>query len=102
MGHSLHRVGWLGAAGLCAASAAWGAGCAVHEMAEEAWFQTRRSLRPTAGGYRDDAEEVTEDWSEVRELGRRDQKSVNDDPAWYRKYFMSEMSRDIERNLGYE
>ena len=102
MGSSFHRTAWLGAAALCGASAVWGAGCAVADMADEAWFQTRQVLRPTGGGYRDDAEEVTEDWSEVRELGRRDQSSVNDDPGWYRKYFMSEKARDIESNLGYD
>ncbi|MFH5805072.1 hypothetical protein [Alienimonas sp. DA493] len=102
MSRSSHRVAWFGAAALCAASCLASAGCAVKDMAEEAWFQTRRTLRPTSKGYEDPAENPADDWSEVRRFGRPNQESVEDDPDWYRKHFMSEKARDIEHNLGYD
>ena len=102
MDRPAHRTAWRGAAALCGASLLWAGGCAVGDMAQEAWFQTKQTLRPSSAGYVDDAEVVTEDWSEVHDLGRREQPRVSDDPGWYRKYFMSEKARDIESNLGFE
>ena len=102
MSTSTQRAAWFGAALLCAASGLGSAGCAVADMAEEAWFQTTRALKPSSDGYRDDTENPTDDWSEVREIGRADQELVEDDEDWYRKHFMSAKARDIERNLGFD
>lgn len=102
MSKSSHRTAWLGAALLCAASALGSAGCAVADMAEEAWFQTKQTLTPTTGDYLDPTEHVADDWSEVRELGRADQEPLEDDEDWYRKWFMSTKAREVERNLGIE
>ena len=102
MCRSFHRRAWLAGAALCAWAAVGSAGCAVADMAEEAWFQTTRTLTPRSAGYRDDTEEPSEDWSEVRELGRPDQELVEEDPDWYRRLFMSAKARDIERNLGFD
>ena len=98
----LHKLA-AGAVGLGVLSAG---GCAAVNMAgdaaQEAWFQTKQTLRPDRNGYVDDAELVKEDWGDAAELGRRDQPRVADDPAWYRNIFMSEKARDIESNLGYD
>ena len=103
MSRAPHRRAWLAAALLCAASGLGSAGCAVTDMAEEAWFQTTQSLRADGtAGYRDDTDEPTEDWSEVREIGRAGQVTVEDDEDWYRKWFMSAKARDIEKNLGFD
>ena len=102
----LHRSAWRGAAALCGASLLWAGGCAVAQtagdMAQEAWFQTKQTLTPRGTGYEDGAEVVTDDWSEVHDLGRRGEERISDDPGWYRKYVMSEKARDIEANLGFE
>ena len=103
MGHPPHRSAWRGAAALCGVSLIWAGGCAVGDYAQEAWFQTKQTLRPNGGGYQDDAEVVREDWGEVHALGgRRNQGRVADDDPWYRNYFMSSKARDIESNLGFE
>ena len=102
MGTRTHAAGWAGAAALGLGCALFAGGCAVADMAEEAWFQTKQTLRPSAGGYVDDAETVKEDWSEAGRLGRPNQAKVEDDPDWYRKYFMSAKARDIEGNLGFD
>ncbi|NNJ25698.1 hypothetical protein [Alienimonas chondri] len=102
MSRSPHRTAWLGAASICVASCLGSVGCAVSDMAEEAWFQTKRTLTPSSEGYLDPTENVADDWGEVREFGRPDQELVEDDPDWYRKYFMSAKARDIEGNLGYD
>ncbi len=71
MSNSSHRTAWLGAAAVCVASCLGSAGCAVADMAEEAWFQTTQAIRPSGtAGYDDPTETLTEDWSEVRKLGR--------------------------------
>ena len=99
---SRFAAAWAGAAawGLCCAL--WAGGCALRDAAEEAWFQTTRTLKVDGGDYVDGAETVLDDWGEVRELGRPGQAGNSDDEDWYRKYIMSEKSRDIERNLGLE
>lgn len=102
MSRSSHRTAWFGAAVLYAASCLASAGCAVKDMAQEAWFQTKQTLTPTSKGYLDPAENPTDDWSEVREIGRGDAELVEDDPDWYREKFMSAKARDIEKNLGYD
>ena len=103
MGTPPHRFARRGAAAFCGVSLLWAGGCAVGDFAQEAWFQTKQTLRPNAGGYQDDAETVREDWSEVHDLGgRRNRARVADDDAWYRKWVMSSKARDIESNLGFE
>ncbi|MEM9702352.1 MAG: hypothetical protein AAF907_07905 [Planctomycetota bacterium] len=102
MSHSSHRTAWLGAAAVCLASCFGSAGCVVAEMAEEAWFQTTRTLDPNTKDYVDPTENLTQDWSEAGEIGRADQERIQDDPAWYQDWFMSPKARDIERNLGFD
>ena len=103
MSKSSHRTAWLGATLLCAASAMGSAGCAVADMAEEAWFQTqtdrsppappaistRRSTSPTTGARSANSAAPT-------------RTPLEDDEDWYRKWFMSTKAREVERNLGIE
>ena len=102
MSRSPHRAAWYGAAVLCVFSCFGSVGCVVADMAEEAWFQTRQALRPSADGYSDPTENPADDWSEVRKFGRPDQKLIRDDESWYNKTFKSPKARDIERNLGFD
>ena len=103
MGGPIHRRGAACGLILGGLTLAGSAGCALKDMADEAWFQTKQSLVPRGdAGYRDDTADPSEDWSEVGRIGRGDRDLVEEDEDWYRKYFMSEKHRQIERNLGFD
>ena len=77
------------------------AGCAVMEPvgAMARYAKSLLTFRPS--DYSNPTEEEVDPWiEEAGEEARAGQPRQRDPDQWYKKYFMSEKARSIERNLG--
>lgn len=75
-------------------------GCMLVETTQEAWRQSARQFRFRDSDYRDTSEEVNDEWDFVGDEARQIHGVEKDPDQWYKRWFMSEKARSIERNLG--
>lgn len=89
---------------LCLVAVTWGlSGCGVTQPVSR-YAKSLFSFKGT--DYSNPADEEAESWvmeagdeaHEIRGGGPRER----DPDQWYRKYFMSEKARSIERNMGFD
>ena len=77
-------------------------GCVLIDSAKDVGRYTKRTFTFRPGDYRDATDEQQDDWEFVGEEGRGNQTIQRDPDQWWRKWVMTEKSRSIERNLGFE
>jgi hypothetical protein len=76
-------------------------GCVVIDSAKEMGRYTKRTFTFRPSDYRDTTEEPQNDWkSAVGEEGRGNQPRLREPDRLWRKLFMSETARSIDRNVG--
>ena len=75
-------------------------GCVLMESAQEMSRQTLRVFKFRPSDYRDLAEEEDNEWDFVGQEGRGNLTRERDPDQWWKKWFMSEKARSIERNVG--
>lgn len=86
--------------GLLLAGTAMFSGCILIESAQEMGRQSARVFKLRETDYRDTSEEVSTEWDFVGDEARAIRGVEKDPDPWFKKYFMSEQARSIERNLG--
>ena len=96
-------LGRRAVAGVVLALAATQAGCAMIMTPTEAWRSMKQAFTPDENdlvtGTKAEEDKM---WRVAGEEGRRGNAVEKDPDEWYRKYFMTDKAREIERNLGYE
>ena len=94
----LHRTPPAVAASLMLACSLFATGCASTEgMMHESF----RIFKPRVSDYRDETQEVDEEWDSVGKAARSNRPLENEnDPL--KEWFMSPKAKSIERSLGYE
>lgn len=81
------------------ATACLGIGCATDDSG--IMHESFRIFRPRESDYRDETQEVDEEWDSVGKAARSDRPLENEhDPL--KELFMSPKAKSIERSLGYE
>ena len=77
-------------------------GCSLFESSREFTRQSLRAFKPRPTDYRDFTEEEDDEWGFVGKEARGHRELEKDPDPWFKKYFMSEKARNIDRNLGFE
>ena len=77
-------------------------GCVVIDSAKDMGRYTKQMFTFRPSDYRDATDEPQDDWEFVGDEGRGNQPVQRDPDQWWRKWFMTEKARSIERNLGFE
>lgn len=81
------------------AIACLGAGCASGDSGM--MHESFRIFKPRVSDYRDESQELDEEWDSVGKAARSDRPLENEhDPL--KELFMSPKAKSIERSLGYE
>lgn len=95
-------VALFACAAFCAAAVGGLSGCSTFAGPGETWRSMKEAFTIRNDNRRNSTEEKDEQWRGVADEGRRGQEVEHDVDQWYRKYFMSEKAREIERNFGIE